>query len=153
MNSLESSLKELKAFTGLVNACSPPGCCTEFYAPDSMSSMLVERIAFGQDEEDDLMDIMDDNLDVNTITVTKSIRVISNNDIFTNIVQVCERYGFVRPHIATELLKKKTDIETEPNENVLSIDQVRIQSEKNKTHITHHKNRISMDGSRQYKQK
>lgn len=132
MNSLESSLKELKAFTGLVNACSPPGCCTEFYAPDSMSSMLVERIAFGQDEEDDLMDIMDDDMDLNTITVTKSVRAISNNDIFTNIVQVCEHYGFVRPAIAIELLKKKSSMETEPDNNVLIIDQVRNKKRRQK---------------------
>lgn len=128
MNSLESSLKELKAFTGLVNACSPPGCCSEFYAPDSMSSMLVDRITFGQDEEEDLMDIMDDtdDTDLNTFTVTKSIRSISNNDIFTNIVQVCERYGFVRPNIVIELLKKKGDMDTEPEKNTVNIiDQVR----------------------------
>lgn len=137
MNSLESSLKELKAFTGLVNACSPPGCCTEFYAPDSMSSMLVERIAFGRDEEEDLMDIMDDDMDLNTVTVTKSIRAISNNDIFTNIVQVCEHYGFVRPAIALELLKKKSDMETDSNQDVLTIDHVRNQTKTNNNNQIH----------------
>ncbi|GAA5801470.1 hypothetical protein HPULCUR_006917 [Helicostylum pulchrum] len=125
MNSLECSLKELQAFTGLVNACSPRPCCSEFYAPDSMSSTLVERIAFGEDGDDgDLMELMDDTdyeTDLNTTTITKSIRSISNNDIFTNIVQVCERDGFVRPWAATELLKKKGDMEIEPEKTAARI--------------------------------
>lgn len=116
MNSFESALKNLKAFTGLMNACSPPACCAEFYAPESMSSELVDRIAFGEEEDDndDIMKMIHDMsyaAELNTPAVTKSIRSISNNDIFTNIVHVCEGYGFVRPKFAAELLtKKKTQI-------------------------------------------
>jgi hypothetical protein len=111
-NPYEASLRELKAFTGLLNACSPPACCSEFYAPDSMSCMLVDKIAFGQeeDDDDDIMKMINDisyTSDLNTPLVTKSIRSISNNDIFTNIVNVCERYGFVRPNVSAELLTKK----------------------------------------------
>lgn len=115
MNSFESSLKELKAFTGLINACSPPACCTEFYAPDSMSSTLVDRIAFGggeDDDDDDIMKMINDisyTADLTTPAVTRSMRSISNKDIISNIVHVCERYGFVRPRVAQELLKKSTD--------------------------------------------
>lgn len=110
-NSLEASLQELKAFTGLINACSPPECCPGFYAPDSMPSTLVDRIASSNDdEEDDIMKMINDlnsATELNTPLVTKSIRLISNNDIFTNIVNVCERYGFVRSKVAQELLKKE----------------------------------------------
>ncbi|CAO3630123.1 unnamed protein product [Mucor fragilis] len=112
LNSFEASLKELKAFSGLINACSPPACCSEFYAPDSMSSLLVDKIAFGQDEnddDDDIMKMINDmsyTSDLNTPALTKSIRSISSNDIFTNIVNVCERYGFVRLNVAADLTKK-----------------------------------------------
>ncbi|KAI8643265.1 hypothetical protein BD408DRAFT_385911 [Parasitella parasitica] len=119
LNPFEASLKELKAFSGLINACSPPACCSEFYAPDSMSSMLVDKIAFGQNENDDDDDIMkmisdiSSTSDLNTPALTKSLRSISGNDIFTNIVNVCERYGFVRPNIAADLIKKNDMMETE----------------------------------------
>ncbi|KAI8371216.1 hypothetical protein EDC96DRAFT_85724 [Choanephora cucurbitarum] len=112
-NSIESSLQQLKAFTGLINACSPPACCSEFYAPDSMSSDLVDKIAFGkagEDDEDDIMKMINDincTSDLNTVSLMKSIRTISSHDIFTNIVSICERYGFVRPHVAIQLLDKK----------------------------------------------
>lgn len=112
MNSFEASLKELKAFTGLINACSPSACCSEFYAPDSMSSTLVERIAFGSgenDDDNDIMDMINDisyTADLTTPAVTRSMRSISSNDILSNIVYVCKGYGFVRPTIAENLLKK-----------------------------------------------
>ncbi|KAL7319739.1 hypothetical protein PS15m_002837 [Mucor circinelloides] len=121
LNSFEASLKELKAFSGLINACSPPACCSEFYAPDSMSSMLVDKIAFGQDEnddDDDIMKMINDisyTSDLNTPALTKSIRSISSNDIFTNIVNVCERYGFVRSSVAADLTKKSDMMEIEEN--------------------------------------
>ncbi|KAK4513068.1 uncharacterized protein ATC70_000106 [Mucor velutinosus] len=118
-NSFEASLKELKAFSGLINACSPPACCSEFYAPDSMSSLLVDKIAFGQDEnddDDDIMKMINDmsyTSNLNTPTLTKSIRSISSNDIFTNIVNVCERYGFVRSSVAADLTKKSDMMDME----------------------------------------
>ncbi|KAL9552886.1 hypothetical protein MBANPS3_003560 [Mucor bainieri] len=119
-NSFEASLKELKAFSGLINACSPPACCSEFYAPDSMSSLLVDKIAFGQDEndddDDDIMKMINDmsyTSGLNTPALTKSIRAISSNDIFTNIVNVCERYGFVRPSVALDLTRKSDAMDME----------------------------------------
>lgn len=114
MNSFEASLKELKAFTGLINACSPSACCSEFYAPDSMSSTLVERIAFGGGEDDDGNDILEMindtsyDADLTTPAVTRSMRSVNSNDILSNIVYVCKGYGFVRPEIAENLLKKST---------------------------------------------
>jgi hypothetical protein len=134
MNSLESALKNLKAFTGLMNACSPPACCSEFYAPESMSSALVDRIAFGEeeDEDDDIMKMINDisyTADLNTPAVTKSIRSISNNDIFTNIVQVCERYRFVRPKIAMELLTKRNAQSVDVDFQMMDFE---IESEKEK---------------------
>jgi hypothetical protein len=77
-----------------------------------MSSLLVDKIAFGEEEEDDddIMKMINDisyTSDLNTPLVTKSIRSISSNDIFTSIVNVCERYGFVRPKVSAELLTKK----------------------------------------------
>ncbi|RCI04923.1 mediator complex subunit [Rhizopus stolonifer] len=87
-NAIESSLRELKAFTGLINACSPPACCSDFYAPDSVYTS-----------------------DLNTASMMKSIRAISNNDIFTNIVQVCERYGFVRPHKEDSMMDIEDEME------------------------------------------
>lgn len=77
-----------------------------------MSSLLVDKIAFGQDEnddDDDIMKMINDmsyTSDLNTPALTKSIRSISSNDIFTNIVNVCERYGFVRLNVAADLTKK-----------------------------------------------
>ncbi|CAO3653895.1 unnamed protein product [Mucor hiemalis] len=114
MNSFEASLKELKAFTGLINACSPSACCSEFYAPDSMSSTLVQRIAFGGGEDDDGNDILEMindtsyDADLTTPAVTRSMRSVNSNDILSNIVYVCKGYGFVRPEIAENLLKKST---------------------------------------------
>ncbi|KAI7902556.1 mediator complex subunit Med5-domain-containing protein [Cokeromyces recurvatus] len=79
-NPLESSLKELKAFTGLLNACS-------------------------SNNTDEVQD--------NISKVENSIRILRDNDVFTNIVLVCQRHGFVRPRIAAELLKKKDEMEIE----------------------------------------
>lgn len=139
MNSFEASLKELKAFTGLINACSPSACCSEFYAPDSMSSTLVERIAFGSgenDDDNDIMDMINDisyTADLTTPAVTRSMRSISSNDILSNIVYVCKGYGFVRPAIAENLLKKSivtknadtADMEIEDEtSDIVTIDQV-----------------------------
>lgn len=135
LNPFEASLKELKAFSGLINACSPPACCSEFYAPDSTSSMLVDKIAFGQDEDDDddddIMKMINDisyTSDLNTPALTKSIRSISSNDIFTNIVNVCERYGFVRSRVAADLIKKNDMMEVDDNTDkmmpITAIDQV-----------------------------
>ncbi|KAI8369530.1 mediator complex subunit Med5-domain-containing protein, partial [Radiomyces spectabilis] len=111
LNTLESSLSELKAFTGLLNACSPPACCSEFYAPSSLSSSLVDKIAQGgeDDDDDDIMKMINDmsySVDLNTPAVTKAIRAASNQDIFTSIVNVCEQYGFVRKYIGEKLLAK-----------------------------------------------
>ena len=63
------------------------------------------------------------------------MRSISNNDIVSNIVQVCERYGFVRPKIAADLLKKATkddldmmdvEMDTEKLSDVAVIDKVTL---------------------------
>ncbi|CEP13613.1 hypothetical protein [Parasitella parasitica] len=139
-NSFEASLRELKAFSGLINACSPPACCSDFYAPDSMSSVLVDKIAFGQngndpDDNDDFINMISDMsntaavADLNTPALTKSIRSIGSNDIFTNLVNVCERYGFVRPNMAAELTRKSTMMDTEQAADmmttpIVAIDQV-----------------------------
>ncbi|KAI9477780.1 MAG: hypothetical protein EXX96DRAFT_568168 [Benjaminiella poitrasii] len=99
-NPLESSLKELKAFTGLLNACSSQIC-------NNQNNDVVV------DDEDDIMNMIQDMDYASTSAVKKSIRSICNNDIFTSIVLVCQRHGFVRPRIAAELLavvnKKDTD--------------------------------------------
>lgn len=101
--------------------------------------MLVDKIAFGEedDDDDDIMKMINDisyTSDLNTPLVTKSIRSISNNDIFTNIVTVCERYGFIRPKISAELLTKKDstsenmmDLEEDSEKltPVIAIDQVK----------------------------
>ncbi|ORE09371.1 hypothetical protein BCV72DRAFT_254833 [Rhizopus microsporus var. microsporus] len=115
MNPIESSLRELKAFTGLLNACSQPACCFEYYAPDSMSSTLVDKITFGgeDEEEDDIMKMINDmsySTDLNASAVVKAIRALSNHDIYTNIVHACKRLGFVRPKVAAELLKSNEDM-------------------------------------------
>ncbi|KAL0077897.1 hypothetical protein J3Q64DRAFT_1852157 [Phycomyces blakesleeanus] len=102
LNPLESSLLELKAFTGLLNACSPPACCSDFYAPSSQSSDLVDKLGRGstEDEDDALMTLINTiSDDFNTPTVTKAIRSISTESIFLNMVHVCESYGFIRPHV------------------------------------------------------
>ncbi|KAI9276229.1 hypothetical protein BY458DRAFT_532811 [Sporodiniella umbellata] len=110
MNPIESSLKELKGFTGLLNACSQPACCADFYAPNSAQSSLVDKIAFGQveEDEDDIMKMLNDmnySTDFNSPRVINSVRSLCNNTIYTNIVSVCEQYGLVRPQIVAELLK------------------------------------------------
>lgn len=115
MNPIESSLRELKAFTGLLNACSQPACCFEYYAPDSMSSTLVDKIMFGgeDEEEDDIMKMINDmsySTDLNASAVVKAIKTLSNHDIYTNIVHACKRLGFVRPKVAAELLKGNEDM-------------------------------------------
>ncbi|KAI8986509.1 mediator complex subunit Med5-domain-containing protein [Pilobolus umbonatus] len=118
LNAVESSLQELKAFTGLLNACSPAGCCSEFHVPESMTSALVEKITY-DDGEDDFMSMMNDMqpiVELNSTVIIKAIRSSSNNEIFTNIVKVCERYGFIRPVIAATLLKKENDTQMESDE-------------------------------------
>ncbi|RCH87752.1 hypothetical protein CU098_002154, partial [Rhizopus stolonifer] len=117
MNSIESSLRELRGFTGLLNACSQSACCAEFYAPNSKRSTLIDKIASEEEEEDeededDIMKMINDmnySTDLNNPGFIKSIRSLSNNAIYTNLVRVCEQYGFVRSHTATELLKIETD--------------------------------------------
>lgn len=93
-----------------------------------MSSLLVDKIAFGQDEnDDDIMEMINDmsyTSDLNTPALTKSIRSISSNDIFTNIVNVCERYGFVRPHVAADLTKKNDMVDMDKMAPIRAIDQV-----------------------------
>lgn len=99
-----------------------------------MSSILVDKIAFGQeenDDDDDIMKMINDisyTSDLNTPALTKSIRSISSNDIFTNIVNVCERYGFVRSSVAADLTKKSDMMEIDENADkmtpISAIDQV-----------------------------
>ncbi|KAI8879169.1 hypothetical protein K501DRAFT_336268 [Backusella circina FSU 941] len=132
LNPLESSLKELKAFTGLVNACNTPVCSPDFFAPSSVA--LVDNMTFGDDDDDDIMkmiDTMSYTADLNSPEVTKAIRSISSNDIFTNIVQICERYGFVRPEKAKTLLGKQDFMDIEEGDDAALVDQnikQRIQS-------------------------
>ncbi|CAO3649349.1 unnamed protein product [Cunninghamella echinulata] len=109
-NALESSLLELKTFTGLLNACSPPACCSEFYAPKSKSQNLVDKFAFGNSndninndegqQQDDIMMMINDTsytmtADFNTPSFIKTIQSISSDDIFTNIICACQHYGFI----------------------------------------------------------
>ncbi|KAI8073317.1 mediator complex subunit Med5-domain-containing protein [Gongronella butleri] len=141
LNALESSLMELRTFTGLLNACSPPACCAEFYVPSSKSSDLVDRFAFGQakvDEEDDemmMMMINEDNYtnqdsnspNLNSPAFIKTIRSISDDDIFTSIVHACLAHGLIREtkveilmanhhvHQHNQLQKSKDAIKDEEN--------------------------------------
>ncbi|CAO3586334.1 unnamed protein product [Absidia cylindrospora] len=124
-NAIESSLMELRTFTGLLNACSPPACCSEFYVPSSKSSNLVNQFAFGganggqqqlsstmeDDDDDSMMHMIDDMsyaapTDFNTPTFIKAIRSISTDDIFTCIIYSCQPYKFLRESKLDKLLNK-----------------------------------------------
>ncbi|KAI8143419.1 hypothetical protein BJV82DRAFT_610346 [Fennellomyces sp. T-0311] len=109
LNSLESSLAELHSFAGLLNGCGSPIYTFEFFA-STTSSKLVDKLAFGasDDDEDDIMKLINDmsnTVDMNTTAVTKAIRAVGSEEIFTSIVRVCQDYGFVRDHVADSLLK------------------------------------------------
>ncbi|KAF7728498.1 mediator complex subunit [Apophysomyces ossiformis] len=123
LNPMESALFELKAFTGLLNACSPPACCSDFYVPASMSSKLVDKLAFGEgdeDDDDDIMKLINDMgnpNELNSSEVIKIVRSISNENIFSNIVLVCERYGFISKKIAKKLMKRDTSQEEIKTDN------------------------------------
>ncbi|KAG0178967.1 mediator complex subunit [Apophysomyces sp. BC1021] len=141
LNPMESALSELKAFTGLLNACSPPACCSDFYVPASMSSKLVDKIAFGNgDDDDDIMKLINDmgsSEDLNTPEVTKAIRSISNENVFNNIVLVCERYGFVGKKMAKKLIKREEahgDVKAENDEfaGILDTDMLDIDGSESK---------------------
>ncbi|KAI8987579.1 hypothetical protein BDF20DRAFT_851010 [Mycotypha africana] len=115
-NAFESALMKLEAFTGLINACSIPACCTEYYAPDSTCSSLVDKMIAGEkgtenlEAEDDFMNMineMDSTADDLNGPILKYLHALSNNDIFTNIVLVCHRHGFVRSEVVEELLQKR----------------------------------------------
>ncbi|ORX50217.1 hypothetical protein DM01DRAFT_1409206 [Hesseltinella vesiculosa] len=146
LNAMESSLMELRTFTGLLHACSPPACCAEFYVPSSKSSDLVDRFTFGQgkvdDEDDMMMMINEDNYTIqdsntpnlNSPTFIKTIRSISDDDIFTSIVQSCLAEGLVRQSRVETLManhqpyrkqqdepKKETDTTTEAKDEFASL--------------------------------
>ncbi|KAI8329870.1 mediator complex subunit Med5-domain-containing protein [Chlamydoabsidia padenii] len=93
-NAIESSLIELKTFTGLLNACNPPACCPEFYVPSSKSTNLVNRFAFGEQQQH-MIDDYDTFTDFNTPAFIKAIQSISTNDIFTDIIHSCQPYHFL----------------------------------------------------------
>jgi hypothetical protein len=86
-------------------------------------------MAFGEDDDDDIMkmiDTMSYTTDLNSPEVTKAIRSISSNDVFTSIVQICERYGFVRPEKAKTLLGKQDLMDIEGDDDgsdVILVDQ------------------------------
>ncbi|KAI9022808.1 hypothetical protein CLU79DRAFT_750830 [Phycomyces nitens] len=137
LNPLESSLLELKAFTGLLNACSPPACCSDFYAPSSQSSDLVDKIGRGasEDEEDALMTLINTiSDDFNTPAVTKAIRSISTESIFLNMVHVCESYGFIRPHVVRILSHSSgASGKNECNTDMMDIDMLDMDTSLGKT--------------------
>ncbi|KAG2178054.1 hypothetical protein INT43_003307 [Umbelopsis isabellina] len=103
-NALESSLFELRAFSGLLNACSFNSCCFKAFAPASWSE---SNSSTANADEDDLMLMLNDMSDVddglNTPAVIKAVKSESTQDIFKLIVQVCRMNGFVRPEIAKQL--------------------------------------------------
>jgi hypothetical protein len=120
---------ELKTFTGLLNACNPPACCPEFYVPSSKSFNLVNRFAFGGEndgsEEQQLSAAMDDMIDdsnyttdFNTPTFIKAMQTISKDDIFTCILRSCRSYKSLRNN-KSEGLTNGNSIKVEPNQNDL----------------------------------
>ncbi|KAI8089632.1 mediator complex subunit Med5-domain-containing protein [Halteromyces radiatus] len=150
-NPIESSLLELKTFTGLLNACSPPACCSEFYVPSSKSSKYVDRFAFGGDnnsnnddngkhtstmDDDDMMMMINDNsyattADYDTPEFIKTIRSISADDIFTSIVRSCQPYHFLRDNKVDVLLNTNNNKNNTKKDNS-RINKIKDEEENNK---------------------
>ncbi|KAI9321329.1 hypothetical protein BX666DRAFT_2023471 [Dichotomocladium elegans] len=106
-NPLESSLMELKSFSGLLNGCTSLNNAFEMFAP--LSSKLLNKVnpESNEDDEDDIMKLikdMNNPVDLSTPAVMRAIRSVGNEDIFTSIVRVCQSHGLVRKNIAEKLL-------------------------------------------------
>ncbi|KAJ2965023.1 hypothetical protein NQZ79_g57 [Umbelopsis isabellina] len=114
-NALESSLFELRAFSGLLNACSFNSCCFKAFAPANWTESNSNT---GNADEDDLMLMLNDMSDVddglNTPALIKAVKSESTQDIFKLIVQVCRMNGFVRPEIAKQLQRTVKSSEKQP---------------------------------------
>lgn len=112
---MESSLFELRAFSGLLNACSFNSCCFKAFAPANWTESNSNT---GNADEDDLMLMLNDMSDVddglNTPALIKAVKSESTQDIFKLIVQVCRMNGFVRPEIAKQLQRTVKSSEKQP---------------------------------------
>ncbi|KAI9288179.1 mediator complex subunit Med5-domain-containing protein [Umbelopsis sp. AD052] len=104
-NALESSLFELQAFSGLLNACNSSSCCSLLFTPASWAESGGNN---KNADEDELMMMLNDMSDVddglNIPAVIKAVNSVSSRDIFQLIVQVCLEDKFLRLEVAKELL-------------------------------------------------
>ncbi|KAI8336319.1 hypothetical protein BC941DRAFT_503214 [Chlamydoabsidia padenii] len=121
---IESSLLELKTFTGLLNACSSSTCCSQFYVPSSKSSRIVDQFSlnkddtgqhklssttFGDDDDDDMMHMINNtryttSTDINDSVFIKLIQSISTEDIFSSIVHSCQSYNLLTDNKVDSIL-------------------------------------------------
>ncbi|KAI7883594.1 hypothetical protein K492DRAFT_143702 [Lichtheimia hyalospora FSU 10163] len=124
MNPLEASLRELKSFTGLLKGCSPSFAALDILEPGA--SKLLDQINNGnkaeKDDGDDFMNLINDmsnTVDFNTPAVAKAIRHVASEDIFTQIVRVCQQYGLVQESVAEILVTapKTTEIKSEQKDD------------------------------------
>lgn len=125
MNPLEASLRELKSFTGLLKGCSPSLAALDMFEPGA--SKLLDQLNNGnskaeKDDGDDFMNLINDmsnTVDFNTPAVAKAIRQVASEDIFTQIVRVCQQYGLVQESVADILVTapKTTEIKSEQNDD------------------------------------
>lgn len=131
MNPLEASLRELKSFTGLLKGCSSSLAALDMFEPGA--SKLLDQLNNGsnnkaeKDDGDDFMNLINDmsnTVDFNTPAVAKAIRHVASEDIFTQIVRVCQQYGLVQESVANSLVTppKTTEIKTEDDGGMDIID-------------------------------
>ncbi|KAI7865964.1 hypothetical protein BDF14DRAFT_1819737 [Spinellus fusiger] len=105
LNALESSLLELKAFTGLLNACSQPACCSD---ASSHAYQQNNRNPYGEMDPLDTYGQLRGSTTKFASSVAKALEAVSTESIFLSIVNVCEGYGLVRPTIAKMLTQPST---------------------------------------------